>query len=196
MPPLGVPVGCPPGLASIGTLPVDAEVEAAARDLRRRYLALVAAALGATVAYTDGSVFGGDDAFLARAGWSTALVDHGWPSCRPCFGWRRAPRERSLSSPTASTSIRAALIATLRGAAAGALLEGPNGDFRRHLEACLPRVRWVPPHLKAPGDGVLPEDLLCNRAADAAAKSAAMAARLPPETRAAFAGVGVLALRP
>lgn len=47
------------------------------------------------------------------------------------------------------------------------------------LDVCLPRVRWMPAHLDAPGGGGTPQDCRSNRVVDTAAKAAAMAARLP-----------------
>lgn len=44
----------------------------------------------------------------------------------------------------------AALAADPGGAAAGALLEGPNWDLSRRVPACPPRMCWMPAHLDAP----------------------------------------------
>lgn len=52
----------------------------------------------------------------------------------------------------------AALSDASRGALAGALLKGPNGELWRHVAAGFPRARWTPVHLGAPVGRVTPVD--------------------------------------
>lgn len=135
----------------------------------------------------------------------------GGPAWMHAAGAWRARRRQSRPSSKRSFKLRSVSVALVAGCermylgaaalavsparvAATRLLEGPDGDMRRRLTACLPWVRWMPAHQDAPEGGANEAEWLCNRVADEAARAAAALALVPVWTCFCASWIGGLTL--